>query len=839
MTPSISEVKTDSVSLEETQSMGGTPNSSFNVMQLTEFTQNQIKAQAKIFKKDHVIEVLKICPAYHGGPLDYPKVTALCIGRVISKWDLCFEQLMESTQNQPESQDVKTKKIGQMRSASVETNSTSEPSSSPLEDFISAVEESYNRLIIDSGDFIKDLLCSGNSASLLSILSGVASVRNKLWKLNEQIPGSPFRQHYIEVAELLESSLAQLVEYQVNLMATTILHDTESQRWNDGRAFYEDERISHNVQMWWYYLQGLKMDLWTSLPPKAAQSVLANIFEKTLSILAVRYTSISPAEVRKRQFKGDIHAILLISSEVLQWISVSIEQYFDFKSTMTMTNAVIRGIHLKCRMLIETLAVVASPLHVFYKVTTEMARSMKPLTLTEPEKRISWLNLVRPSLFTAINPPKIKKEQILALRTKILTYQPEPIWASLVQLLLSNEMRVSQNIMENIGQLVPSKNQLPKVHQGCGGCYCQNQCIGPADHTWSQAVGTSIIRIVWQGTQSQDSLIKLFTPLFESLNEEGWECLDMSQIWNLKKPIWFQGVCRLLEPHLLIAIDHVLIKIETKRKLDKAEVRSDIRRTLEDIEDLMEILPLPVFRLCQEIETKVVGNIRPIADSVLAQLIVTVLYGLIARIQHSLGQAKTSRDKTDYLLAFSEALLNLHDEVKFLQHLQNLALDLTKKNENESKKERNLDDVTDETSYYLAEIIANDLLSEEEGRFALQIMDRFIVYNTDWILDNLGTVNLACDKNDGEKNSINSLLDDESLPVMPLVRPWGTDLYPETSAVAMMNRIGGSVFDVEENDNNQLDVTLLLKPVNVSNRNKVSEGVLSSMFQFIFQSWSK
>ena len=820
MTPSVSEVKTISTSSEELPPLSSDNVNTFNVMQLTEFTQSQIKAQAKIFKKDHLIEVLKICPAYHGGPLDYPKVTSTCIGKVLSKWDLCFDQLLEKP---PEHWIIQHE--DQKENNSMDNSSISEEPTTPLEDFISAVEESYNRLLTDSADLIKELLCSGNSASLLSVISGVAFIRNKLWKFNEQLTDSPFRKQYIEVSELLESSLAQLVEYQVNLMATTILHDTDSQRWtDDGRAFYEDERISHNVQMWWYYLQGLKMDFWTSLPPKAAQSVLANIFEKTLSILTVRYTSISPAEIRKRQFKGDIHSILLISSEVLQWISVSIEQYFDFKSSMSMSNVVIRSIHLKCRMLIETLAVVASPLHVLYKITTDMARSIKPLVMTEAEKRISWLNLVRPSLFTSTNPTQIKKEQILALRTKIMTYQPEPIWPSLVQLLLGNQLMVSQNIITKIGQLIPGQNdQLPKtIHQGCAGCFCQNQCIGAADQTWSQAVGTSIIRIVLQGMQrSEDSLVKLFTPMFASMNEDGLECLDRAQIWNLKKPIWFQGLCRLLEPHLLIAMDHVLIKIESKRQLDKAEVRSDIRRTLEDIEDLMDILPVQIFRLCQEIETKteVAGNIRPIADSVLAQLIVSVLYGLVARIETSLSQSKVQRDKMDYLLAFSEALLNLHEEVKFLQHLQNVAMNLTKQSQKNMcyMKERNLDDITGESSFYLAEIIANDLLSDQECRFALQIMDRFLIYNTDWVLHTLGNKQQCCfDKQDQMLDD-----DDTAVPVMPLVRPWGVELYPDTSAVAMMNRIGGSVFDVEDNDN----LNLLLKPINVSNQNKVAEGV--------------
>jgi hypothetical protein len=60
---------------------------------------------------------------------------------------------------------------------------------------------------------------------------------------------------YRDLIELVEAAFAQIVEYQVSLIATTILHDAESQRWKDTRPFYEDEKISHCIQMWWYYLQ--------------------------------------------------------------------------------------------------------------------------------------------------------------------------------------------------------------------------------------------------------------------------------------------------------------------------------------------------------------------------------------------------------------------------------------------------------------------------------------------------------------------------------------------------------------------------------------------------------
>ena len=205
----------------------------------------------------------------------------------------------------------------------------------------------------------------------------------------------PFDEQYKALIEVVEAALSQLVEYQSTLMATTILHDAESQRWNDTRPFYEDEKVSHSVQMWWYYLQGLKIDIWNSLPAKAGQSVFAAIFDKTLSILVSRYINISPSEQRLRQFRGDISTILLVASEVLMWISVSIDHMFDLKPIPV--NNIIRSIHVKCTKLVEAMTLIIAPLHMVYKVASDVSRQrvQRQSRLTDSEKRTCWLHLMR------------------------------------------------------------------------------------------------------------------------------------------------------------------------------------------------------------------------------------------------------------------------------------------------------------------------------------------------------------------------------------------------------------------------------------------------------------
>jgi hypothetical protein len=115
------------------------------------------------------------------------------------------------------------------------------------------------------------------------------------------------------------------------------------------------------------------MDLWNALPAKAGQTVMASVFDRTLSILVCRYITISPSEQRMRQFRGDVTTILFIASEALMWIAVTVDHLFD--SLTIPISPLIRSIHVKCNKLLEAFCLVASPLHVLYKSAQEASLS--------------------------------------------------------------------------------------------------------------------------------------------------------------------------------------------------------------------------------------------------------------------------------------------------------------------------------------------------------------------------------------------------------------------------------------------------------------------------------
>ena len=123
-------------------------------------------------------------------------------------------------------------------------------------------------------------------------------------------------------------------------------------------------------------------------------------------------------------------------------------------------------------------------------------------------------------------------------------------------------MMISKMIVLNFGAFVPGKGSeaagkmhlKPMTGASCKGFQCKGRCIGPADETWAQAVGSAVLRVVMQGIRSRDSLIHLLGGFFEKLSENSWEALNIDQIWNLKKPIWFQSIVHLIEPHLVPAL---------------------------------------------------------------------------------------------------------------------------------------------------------------------------------------------------------------------------------------------------------------------------------------------
>ena len=111
-------------------------------------------------------------------------------------------------------------------------------------------------------------------------------------------------------------------------------------------------------------------------------------------------------------------------------------------------------------------------------------------------------------------------------------------------------------------------------------------------------------------------MIKLLNEFFEKLSPSSWESLDNNQTWNIKRPIWLQALIHMIEPHLVPVLHNIIEKLESLAKLDKKDVKKDLKTVLNDVLDIIELIPVPILRLCVEIESRMPSYVKPLAGKI-------------------------------------------------------------------------------------------------------------------------------------------------------------------------------------------------------------------------------
>nr|XP_023403493.1 uncharacterized protein KIAA0825 homolog [Loxodonta africana] len=236
--------------------------------------------------------------------------------------------------------------------------------------------------------------------------------------------------------EFINTLQFQVTDYCVRVCATSILQDAESHHWDDYKAFYEGERCSFSLQMWHFFCWALHHDLWTILPPKVAQEVLAEVLEKSLGLLASRYARAHPSYKRTPQIRLDVTTILICTENMLWSVCTSVQkllnphEYIDNK---------IFKIHTHCNNLLTTLVILTSPLTELYKtfqhgIDDSASDSLKSF-LNQPLYWFSGIAHFCPSFLRTPSAGGLTAEGQL----KLLLSQPCCNWNLLLETLLHHD----------------------------------------------------------------------------------------------------------------------------------------------------------------------------------------------------------------------------------------------------------------------------------------------------------------------------------------------------------------------------------------------------------------
>nr|XP_019949157.1 PREDICTED: uncharacterized protein KIAA0825 homolog [Paralichthys olivaceus] len=258
-------------------------------------------------------------------------------------------------------------------------------------------------------------------------------------------------QKYQETVDALKN---QLTSYCVQVCTLCILHDAESHNWADPKPFYEGERCSFSVQMWFYFLCGLRSDLWAVLLPELAKDVLGQVLSDTLLTLVQRYTKAQPSYKRHLQIRGDITAILLYVEQLMWSLCESPEALLSANPSPAI--AIIAGgsdwpdqIHSLCGQLLTVLVIVTAPLTLLYR--TFMINPAKESMPQQPDSSfVHWLNAINPDLFTehAVR-DGLMGQSAFACQLRLLTSNPGCNPKLLLRMLLEGDCHLPRILLEN------------------------------------------------------------------------------------------------------------------------------------------------------------------------------------------------------------------------------------------------------------------------------------------------------------------------------------------------------------------------------------------------------
>lgn len=290
---------------------------------------------------------------------------------------------------------------------------------------------------------------------------------------------------------MTEALAERLLDLHCRLLSLYIVQDADCLNWESQQPFFESERGSYTVQMWWLYMQGTKQNLWNSVPPHMAQRVLAGMLNETLSILTVRYTQTSPSEKRSPLLLVDVCNLLLCVAELLASVSESGEAYVGLN--ITNQSKIIRDVHAKSQELFSCLLLRGVPLGTLYKILQKGTSSVQMFTsrlgLPSP-----WIVFALPKFFPdghssqwANSCSDFAANTAVALELKILLNSPQANWSLLLKILLMRDAMLSSKIFHHLLDNIPTADcYVPSLEQPfmlqtkcvskCDGFLCGKEC---------------------------------------------------------------------------------------------------------------------------------------------------------------------------------------------------------------------------------------------------------------------------------------------------------------------------------------------------------------------------
>ncbi|XP_049544819.1 uncharacterized protein KIAA0825 homolog [Anopheles darlingi] len=722
--------------------------------------------------------------------------------------------------------------------------------SSDPEKFVILVSKSVDNLLEHIHTLSQEALDHADLTVLTATIGAAALVKNSLFVWLQCVTknvcppkgdekGGSLKLSYKQYSEMTEALAERLLDLHCRLLTLYITQDADCLHWESQHPFFESERGSYTIQMWWLYMQGTKQDLWNSVPPTMAQRVFAGMLNETLTVLTVRYTQTAPSRARSMLLLVDISNVLLCVGELLPAICGNGEAFIGLN--LPNQSKIIRDIHAKSQELFCCLLLRGIPLGALYKIAKKGVHGGIAMFNQRQGLIVPWTIFVMPRLFPAnqnahwaARCSELPTSTAISLELKVLLSAPQANWWLLLKVLLMREAHLSSIIFHHLIRNLPSgDNFIPSSKQPsvsrdclskkCEGFLCGLECNDIVQWALEQndPIGQSnyqvlmgLTYIVIMAGKTSDINKTLISALEKCKLNDWASCLDRRQVWNQKRPPWLEAILHLIYP-ILGPIVHMLVSaVQTTASMYQA-----MSLSLSCFAEMWDCIPDCFYTVTNCLTEILPAEIRPLGDSVLIQLLYIALYSKLLEVAETEAEAEV-KEKSVICQTLAEAICFIDEDNKHTEQINSLIAQARESQRTMGALENEIDDAVGFNSFastsrvvddveaflrqttpsvrseeefdvenaeYIAEMLVSDVLVTSVGKLSMKMLYQYVRKNFDWILQQLGV-------SDVEHN-----------PLQP--NPGQSIREEQQSLIDLMFHIGHRSFDQLLSDGLDIDYT--------------------------------
>ncbi|CAG9854540.1 unnamed protein product [Phyllotreta striolata] len=700
-----------------------------------------------------------ICPGVIGGKLDFPRSASFASMKLVMWLEEEFLAAHKSSSGFLPKDDEKSNKQSDDNDEGIIKDSY--PSK-----FVSLTAKTADQFLVHLNVLTQEALDHADLSVLTGTIGAAALLKNSLWfyvkimKENRDVNLDDLQNSYKKYQEMCEALAERLLDLHCRLVSLYILQDAECLHWESDRPFFESERGSYVIQMWWLYMKGTKEDLWNTVPPKMAQRVFAGMLNESLTILTVRYTQSVPSETRSRLIVVDISNLLVCVAELLPAICDNAKELIGF--SYSNSSKILRDIHTKCQELLTCLLLRGSPIDVLYKVFRKGLDNVE-MFKSRASGVAPWIVFALPNVFCADSKRIVKTSELnpqimVALELIVLLAQPQPNWALLLQVLCMDKFKVLRLILESSPKNVDVRMQKPQMkNKKCDAFLCYGDGTCQSDNAsatvlevahYYELILASTEVLLYVGRSSD--LVEILQPVVTE--KADWaHCLERRHVWNQIREPWYEAILNFTAPIIPIAADTVINASQTGASMYQA--MSLVVACFSHFWDYIHPALYKTSNMLQEI---LPTDTVPLGNSALLQILVCALYSHLLRTSQAVkkrfridesagGRQSQSSGSTEescasspeaIALAVAESLCSIDEDNKHTDQIEEF-LEQVKENYKEADGEQCLSKRL-EANQHFAEVAVSDILETNSGKKNLKVLYWFIKCNAEYFYQQLG-----------------------------------------------------------------------------------------------------